>query len=508
LPPTGCIRPLLDKSWSNQYGVSEAHEYVFAGPGASLACLDELLERFGSNGKQMQVLDVNPYSFKCGSDTFHFEGLSGAWADDFELKLNGEVIMNTVNSNRCTLPYEQQISLASRAFAVMGGECNEPDGMKVVDTANNPVNFNPWISAEADDLIYSEMTAGLAAGFIDEECKPASANSAPLCNEPIFVGRRGTPLSLIWDSEQARLHRSANEMTLVRFPVDPTKAGALFSWRGSEASPLVVYDPEHLGQITTAAQLIGSYSFGKNWSDGYQALSSLDTNQDGKVAGEELAPLGLWFDRNRNGVSEQGEVSDIRAAGVRALFSKADRNRDGELSATIGFELEHNGKILTGESVDWLSGAVSSVSNALLNAPAAAPSVIEAKQTFRSGDLKGFEGTWLWSEANAGKQDVSGALVLRAQNGKIVGISIVNVPLAPNDKRLVSYISTARIVGGLDSADPKTVLLTTRDKKGRVTESRVTLTRHGDLQGTSTTPLDGNSGEILRYDWKAKRFRG
>ena len=39
-----------------------------------------------------------------------------------------------------------------------------------------------------------------------------------------------------------------------------------------------------------------------------RSLALLDTNHDGKLSGKELDALALWFDKNRDGVSQPGEV--------------------------------------------------------------------------------------------------------------------------------------------------------------------------------------------------------
>ena len=40
------------------------------------------------------------------------------------------------------------------------------------------------------------------------------------------------------------------------------------------------------------------------WDNGYEALQSLDDNQDGKLEGDELKGLAIWQDRNCDGISD------------------------------------------------------------------------------------------------------------------------------------------------------------------------------------------------------------
>jgi hypothetical protein len=96
-------------------------------------------------------------------------------------------------------------------------------------------------------------------------------------------------------------------------------------------TPLLVYDPTGTGQVQSAEQLFGNWTFGAShsfvnkvslnkgsqaedeylWANGYEALAVLDTNSDGEISGEERALLALWFDDNQDGISQKGEVQSL-----------------------------------------------------------------------------------------------------------------------------------------------------------------------------------------------------
>ena len=177
-----------------------------------------------------------------------------------------------------------------------------------------------------------------------------------------------TPVSLLWD-ENASL---SDGMTVVPFSIDARQPQAFSLWKASEKAPLLVYDPTHTGKVTSAKQLFGSYTFGGKttkaayyqsdeartpWGDGYEALALLDTNHDGKLSGKELDPLALWFDKNRDGVSQPGEVESLSSLGVVALYYKPDRTdpKSGDIQADLGYERLVNGKLVKGASVDWFA---------------------------------------------------------------------------------------------------------------------------------------------------------
>ncbi|HEY9885828.1 MAG TPA: hypothetical protein V6C96_01070 [Vampirovibrionales bacterium] len=142
-----------------------------------------------------------------------------------------------------------------------------------------------------------------------------------------------------------------------KFPLDPTSADKWFEWYASESWPLLVYDPEKKGNITSAAQLFGNFTFGKEWENGYKALKILDEDNSGYIESDELKPLSLWFDRNRNGVSEKGEVQSVQDLKViRILVEPNEDKFNGEfVYASEGYEKKVQGELVKGLTIDWYS---------------------------------------------------------------------------------------------------------------------------------------------------------
>lgn len=117
---------------------------------------------------------------------------------------------------------------------------------------------------------------------------------------------------------------------------------------------ILVWDPANSGQITSGRQLFGSVTWWIFWNDGYRALSALDDNGDGWLSGPELDGIGVWYDRNSNGISEPGEVHPCGQAGVLRIAARAQRGPDGVLTHPGGVILGN--KILP--SFDWLVAPV------------------------------------------------------------------------------------------------------------------------------------------------------
>lgn len=104
----------------------------------------------------------------------------------------------------------------------------------------------------------------------------------------------------------------------VTFDLDGSGQSRHWGWITPKAAWLV-FDRNGTGRITSALQMFGSVTFWIFWRDGYDALSSLDSDGDGVLRGDELRGLALWQDSNGNGVSEPGEVRPVGGYGIRAI---------------------------------------------------------------------------------------------------------------------------------------------------------------------------------------------
>ncbi len=104
----------------------------------------------------------------------------------------------------------------------------------------------------------------------------------------------------------------------VPFDADGSGLRRRWTWVSPDAGWLV-FDKHGTGQITSALQWFGPVTFWLFWSDGYDAMRSLDDNGDGKLTGRELSGVAIWRDRNTNGVADPGEVRPVTSWGIVAL---------------------------------------------------------------------------------------------------------------------------------------------------------------------------------------------
>jgi hypothetical protein len=101
------------------------------------------------------------------------------------------------------------------------------------------------------------------------------------------------------------------------------------------ATGILVWDPKRTGRIADGRQLFGSVTWWIFWNNGFEPMALLDDNHDGWLAGSELKDLGVWQDRNSNGVSDPGEVQPLSAHGIARL---ATQPQEG-LTHPTGLEL-------------------------------------------------------------------------------------------------------------------------------------------------------------------------
>jgi hypothetical protein len=346
-----------------------------------------------------------------------------------------------------------------------------------------------------------------------------------------------SPISLIFDQSGWNDH----ETSLTRFPLNPSTPKSWYTWKASEKAPLLVFDPEHTGKISRADQLFGEWTFGGQrvasiandlmkphpWKNGYEALATLDENGDDKISGKELLPLALWMDRNRDGISQEGEVRPITELNVTTLYFHPDRTDEetGSIYATRGFERHSDGKVTTGTLVDWYGKASTSpfsfleqnagvesaanVAEELITPITAAP-----QDNGTTGSLqndKSASGLWEWylAEDDKEKQSATAGLLLfrdNASTGKIKGISFAEREIVLSGKMVKEQVvGSAYLLEGKrqPSENGNLVFQFKVQTKGKgELSSTATLRSDGTLEGTSVAKYENRS---LQYRWIAKR---
>ena len=432
--------------------------------------------------------------------------------------------------------------LLTRQTAAKGGEYAGDDYMAtcwstVVDESKGLPKGTTYTTMVA----LNEGGIDTKATFVmDNNCNGVRVQPKPeeICGT-VAVQAIVSPISLLWD-DTADINTS---ITVTSFPLRPG-TGKFYTWKASTKAPLLVHDPMRTGQITDASQLFGEWTFGGKriaslnqpqiatsaWSDGYEALGSLDADRDGAVSGGELAGLSLWFDENQNGVSELGEVKTLEETGVTKLFYKANRTdpATNDHYADLGFERSVSGAVQPGASVDWYGAEVSSPLEAGLTfqlsqsssaglTQHSAPVTVAGAENLP--DASAFIGAWRWKLTESNNSQVSSTGAVRAGvlffkqlgEGEIVGMSAVESSARDQAGNPHSVLVNIPLRGSVTRNAQRTPELHFALRvDGTDTTSSAVLSNDGTkLLGTSTTKVSGSQGieRSVRYAWEAERIK-
>lgn len=387
-------------------------------------------------------------------------------------------------------------------------------------------------------------------GCFDSSCNPKECDlrGDNMCDAGSFH-YNVSPISLLWQDG----HTIGSTTSFTQFPLEPGQPRRSYRWYASAEAPLLVWDPQHRGEIRDGTQLFGNWTFGgqrtaagdmgvagslqTKWNDGYEALATLDLNRDGEISGTELSHLGLWFDGNRDGVSQKGEVKTLAEARVTKLFYSSDRtDARGHIHASRGFERVVDGKTVIGRSVDWFAEGEDH-SFTLINKLITEPSICGTDATkidsetidFTALENPGSEppllpelpaegakyegpvinGIWEWHVEDPSKlfdsMEPQGYLFFKEnESGAIEGRSYVETPLKP-EAEYKSILSTFALQGRRTGSRSFAFSINAHEETKTVVNTIVKL--EGDsLHGTSSVSQLQNGEPVhYSYSWVARR---
>ena len=91
----------------------------------------------------------------------------------------------------------------------------------------------------------------------------------------------------------------------------------------------------------------GTNLFGSanGYDNGFDELSTLDTDNNGLIEGKELADLMVWTDTNRNGIADKGELKSVQELGITSI---------GVSHENLSGNFTRNGQVF--KTFDWCPG--------------------------------------------------------------------------------------------------------------------------------------------------------
>ncbi|MBP9837989.1 MAG: hypothetical protein KBC84_04680 [Proteobacteria bacterium] len=384
-------------------------------------------------------------------------------------------------------------------------------------------------------LDWNQCTAGLCSAFYDSNCNPVNAN-----NVAVSCGGIGSTSTYFWLTTPISLIMEENfepedEMKVVAFNLDPSKDKQYWLWKASKKAPLLVFDPKHNGQITSATQLFGGWTFGgqkvaslikqeaaRPWRNGFDALSTMDINQDGMVSGNELEPLALWFDNNQDGISQQGEVVSLKEQGITKLFYN-DYSHDsitGNIILKQGYERTQGDKTISGKAIDWFTKggndpfsiiaehSLSDYGKINTNSLIANPEkTVNESEVTKSAKAQAFNGMWTWKidikgSENMRKQD--GGLAILANDDNDVKIESITESYFESPEKIANSVMKKISMKGKIKGN--ILEFEARSPDGLVRTISKAELLSGNIKGL-TTVYSNQSGKLekLEYSWTATK---
>jgi tetratricopeptide (TPR) repeat protein len=209
-----------------------------------------------------------------------------------------------------------------------------------------------WNKEKSVDGLRGSSIVQETAGYLEKLLDPIKdANEiATIKNRAKDVNSRFrtvTPIlvPLVPNINAQAMMRSAN----VLFDLDGNGAKHYSQWTGAQTGWLA-YDADKSKQITSGLQLFGPSTFWIFWNDGYEAMRSLDDNNDGKLEGDELNGLAVWSDVNGDGKSDRSEVRTVQELGITSLSCVRTVSKDGTIYSTNGVTFTNGQKA---DTFDW-----------------------------------------------------------------------------------------------------------------------------------------------------------
>ena len=368
-----------------------------------------------------------------------------------------------------------------------------------------------------------------------------------------------SPVALIWDPSFG-VEDLSDDVRLVSFPINPNEPNKLVEWKASSKAPLLVYDPTGEGKIINGYQLFGNWTFGpkkvaslkdtdrsaadgKLWNNGFDALSTLDINSDGEVRGTELEHLSLWFDDNRNAVSEKGEVRRVAAVGVKKLFYQGYASNDAVHAIVLdtGFERERDGKTEQGVLADWFtntvsseleyaqkamiasafrkndrvqSSAIASLNKVSSHSPEITKEIIKDESEFLAYK-KGaaiVSGFWEWNSESK-EIPVSGGrfIILDNEDGTINGLTMIELPLESSfGATSAGLIKPFKGQAKLEADGSVSVTFELKEEGGTtILQSTAKLNKNGtSMDGSSSGKVQSDAAKTdISYIWVATKLK-
>ena len=190
-----------------------------------------------------------------------------------------------------------------------------------VDYIGDPADYSTWIAIGPNDVNVDVDLVTTTTQFVDAI---TTTEYSTVAVWSVTGVQTVSPLLLDMDGDGAIQasggewlpHKTLHRDRMAFFDFHGDKFPVLMEWPGPQDG--ILCEPQSNGKID------GTNLFGTStgFTDGYEALSVRDTDDNGKVQGEELGGLAVWTDLNSDARPQEGEVRSLRELGITELGLK------------------------------------------------------------------------------------------------------------------------------------------------------------------------------------------
>jgi hypothetical protein len=178
------------------------------------------------------------------------------------------------------------------------------------------------------------------------------------------------------------------------FQINPSAPSMLQGWV-SKDDAFLIRDLNANHMIDNGTELLGMGTLlpsGQVAQDGFQALQSLDANQDGVINSldQAFSELGLWQDANGNGVTDVGELTSLAHHNIVQL------NLNPHTSQVV----DHGNLLGLISSYETGDGQIHDLVDVFFNAQQGASALVAAAEHLRTSGQTGAE--WIQALSEAG----------------------------------------------------------------------------------------------------------
>ncbi|MBD5097198.1 MAG: hypothetical protein HDT40_09445, partial [Lachnospiraceae bacterium] len=204
------------------------------------------------------------------------------------------------------------------------------------------------------------------------------------------------PLVIDLGTSGIELHSMENG---VYFDLDNNGFAEKTAWIGTEDGFLAL-DRDGNGKIENGGELFGDQIIlfnGKKSTSGFEVLTELDDNNDGKIdSSDEIFPqLLVWTDANYNGISESGELKNLASLGIKSISlehektSFTDEETGARIAETAEVEIEIGAIVVkTSISEFWFPVNVGDTTHGGIAAAGNIPEINRAIASDDTGELE------------------------------------------------------------------------------------------------------------------------